>query len=221
MWHYRFEAGDVTGTTVVNRVTGGASATVQGGAQTVATGSPSRNGGGYLNIATGSQYLQLPSITVTASSVFTLSFWIQPSSSWTKAPKWPQIFSMLTSAAFETGFTIAIEGQDNLNKMVVFTEGNGDYSGPSFTSYIDGNQWFHVALVFGATVKPTVYVNGVFANTFTTSSFLTSLPKTYTIVNFAACPWPGDANFFGGLDDLMLFSRQLTTTEIAALSASA
>ena len=125
---------------------------------------------------------------------------------------------MLTTVT--SGFLFSVEGNSFDDELYVANQGLHDYTGPSITSYITGQQWLHLALVFGAAVKPTLYVNGVFVNTFSTTSFVVA--QTYTNVFFGTCPWePTLHHFYGGIDDLMLFSRQLTNNEIAALSAFA
>lgn len=74
------------------------------------------------------------------------------------------------------------------------------------------NTWYHMAIVIDANNKPRLYVNGVPDNSSSISVLKPSNP-VYTIGNHTVNNW----NFVGKIDDIRVYNRTLSATEIMNL----
>lgn len=93
-----------------------------------------------------------------------------------------------------------------------FNTGPGNASGGYIlTSSIPDNQWTHVALVYN-NQSPSIYVNGS-ANNFS------PIPVRTTSLNNAKIGGLSGSHYFkGGLDDVRVYNRALSATEVQSLA---
>ena len=121
-----------------------------------------------------------------------------------------------TSAALMSDGTnsIKLEQNPNTHQLGVTQLGVDNVFSPTYT--VPTGTWTHLAFV-GTSTGTTVYVNGVQKGT-VTNSF--RLPGQY----FGATWSPSNSKFVdfmqGSMDEIMLFNRALSGTEISAISAA-
>ena len=75
------------------------------------------------------------------------------------------------------------------------------------------NGWTHIALVY-ENKTPKLYVNGVFVRTGLTS------PQAHVYAPKTLGDWYSYGLFYGGLDEVALYNRALTGTEIGSIFAA-
>jgi hypothetical protein len=93
------------------------------------------------------------------------------------------------------------------------------------TTLINTDTWFNVIATWEKNVgggignRVRIYVNGTLEGTATR---LSTLPPTYTgtIYKQIAFPYAGSNNFEGGIDEVAVYDRLLTPTEISEISAT-
>ena len=148
---------------------------------------------GYLSMAT--QY-GLP----TGNSYYTLSAWVYPincaSGSACGIVRWGQYSDNHTNA-----FVITSN-----SKLMNYWHNNDVTS----TGTVSLNTWSHVAVTYDGSNR-TFYINGVASGSFA-SSGLNIITSDFEIGSTA-----GDENFNGSLDEVMIFNRALSSSEIKAL----
>lgn len=148
------------------------------------------------NVDTGDWSNSLDYITVSA--------WVKPRdaargdivSKWASAQRQYNLLQGVTSGKFQ--FYISRDGQ------------NAEGSGNSLTTISPGN-WYHVVGTYnGSSAK--IYVNGLEENS---TDYSGTLDGTSTENNFIGKS--SDATFNGSIDEVMIFNRSLTATEISDL----
>lgn len=77
----------------------------------------------------------------------------------------------------------------------------------------DANTWYHVAGVHSTDGSWKIYVNGVADASGSKSYFTTASSCSFDIGNFLGCSYAHD-NFVGAIDEVKLYSKPLTSTEI-------
>jgi len=102
-----------------------------------------------------------------------------------------------------------------LNQIGFYDDINNVNSGVALGSY-NYNQWYHVLVVCNSSGK-FGYVDGVFKANNSQGACFDQLPS-YTIL-IGAGTWSGTSNHFlnGSIDEVMIFNRSLSTTEIKEL----
>ena len=141
----------------------------------------------------------------TISNIKTYSFWINPDSSG-NATYARRIFgniggtSYTYSIVLDPGFGGAGEG-----RMVYYENTSAKYG-----DIINFNEWSHIAFTSdGTTLK--IYTNGSLSNTYTTSSFVSSINEI--------CSTASNRQFKGKIDQVRIYNTALDSTDVSNLYA--
>jgi hypothetical protein len=90
--------------------------------------------------------------------------------------------------------------------------------GPTATAVVPANTWTHVACKYGLDGVVTLFVNGGYATSETTTQLLGPIP-TAILVGASETMQPAvrDQFFPGAIDDVRIYNRQLTDAEVRSL----
>ncbi|MDR3572207.1 MAG: LamG domain-containing protein [Candidatus Pacebacteria bacterium] len=136
------------------------------------------------------------------SNPFTITMWINPSN----LSGYHFIFTLSNSYTSYQTVDIHTNGQ-----TLSFSFNDGDV--PSFSS-MSTSQWYFIAATYNpSTLTRSLYVNGAFANSYTSGSSL-SIPANGP--TYIGCRWDG-YNFSGLMDDVRIYGRALSAAEIQAM----
>ncbi len=162
-----------------------------------------------LSLNGSNQYLTMSSFTSTASA-YTFSAWVNPTSLSQGSFGGGTGGSIIDANddGSTDGYDLSIE---NTGKIWWWPAPNADLRS---TGTISLNKWTHIAVTYqsGGTVK--MYINGVLDSTHTG----TVAPQTATHFKIASESWI-TGYWKGNLDDIRMYTRALSATEIAALAA--
>lgn len=149
-----------------------------------------------------SNYISLPSFQV--GGAFSLSAWVYLNSN---VPDWQRVIDFGNGAASNN----LVVGINDQSKMFVV----GDLS-PNFatTDNFPEGQWVHVAATIDGGGTAKIYWNGVLKATGMTS---VPVPLTRSNQYIGRSNWAQDAYFGGKMDDLRLYNRVLSPSDIEAL----
>lgn len=153
---------------------------------------------GYLNIP-NSQPLKFVN-----TSEMTISAWIYVSSNWTGTPS-DGGMSIVIKQGSSKGYRFNVR----YDRYLMLKNLNG-YSGTSSTTRIANNTFVHVLLTYN-NMNTTFYINGAYAGTGVRTDWRTDDTTAIQIGNL------GDNYFNGSIDEVMIFNRSLSRTEINAL----
>tara|TARA_B100000029_G_scaffold514413_1_gene617127 strand:+ start:2234 stop:5524 length:3291 start_codon:yes stop_codon:yes gene_type:complete len=145
-----------------------------------------------------------------------IAFWVKPRNLASIHTNGDLIFdSMATSGANGTGIQIRFKTDKGMRFNFTDASNNWNTNVNSTTTFAD-DTWYHVAMTFGSsTVK--VYVNGILEDTETFSNPNTNASGgNFTIGRHATDP-SSYGYFDGVLDDIGIYKRVLTATEISDL----
>lgn len=106
-------------------------------------------------------------------------------------------------------------GLNKTTGAINFTS-NSSVLNSTVTGYNDGN-WHHVVLTFNASGNGNLYIDGALSNSFT--GFFTTSGTADLIIGSTSTSG-GTAQFIGNIDDVALFTRQLTYLDVQALYVS-
>ena len=146
-----------------------------------------------------------------------IAFWVKPRNLASIHTNGDLIFdSMATSGANGTGIQIRFKTDKGMRFNFTNSSNNWFTNVNSTTTFAD-DTWYHVAMTFGSsTVK--VYVNGILEDTETFSNPNTNASGgNFTIGRHATDP-SSYGYFDGVLDDIGIYKRVLTATEIGKLA---
>ena len=156
----------------------------------------------------GSSYIQLPSFSLGGG--FTFSAWINAAS----ISDWQRILDF-GNGPNNSNIYIGWGGGKQLF-MAVTKQGNGD--GPSVLETFPENQWVHVVVTNDGNGTSAIYMN----NALKVSAAGYSPPvlsRTYQYLGKSN--WSSDPLFNGKMDDVRIYSRALSVTEIQMLYTEA
>ncbi len=172
------------------------------------------------------QYVSVPnSSSINFTGSFTIAFWMNPTS-WNNTNSSGIVSKKNDSGGDQPGYVIYDDGsqscptpstscQPYINLRVKGTVSNNYYLYSS--SVVDINKWQHWALVYDSSAQTVKwYKNGVLDKTWSGINIgdtTNSLPLDIGLSQ----DWSGYYN--GKLDDLRMYNRALSATEIAALAA--
>lgn len=155
-----------------------------------------------------SSYVSLPSGFKTWTNGLTLSLWLYPttSGSWTHFVEFGNGPTSDNILVTRSGTTSTFEYHAYVGASV---------QSVAAASAITNNTWQHFVVTHTAGGVVTIYKNG--AQVATASSI--TLPPTVTRTQnyMARSTWVADAYYGGRVDDVSLWNRALTSTEVAAL----
>jgi autotransporter-associated beta strand protein len=155
-------------------------------------------------------FVQLPA-NIASSSAFTFASWVY----WEGGAAGQRIFDFGDNLDRRAGSYRYMFLSPNAGGFLRFGIRNGTDGTQTVqtTAALPSNSWQHVAVtISGSTV--TLYVNGVQQATGTvTTAALSATPSNY----LGKSQWPTDPMFKGQLDDVQIFDKALTGTQVAAL----
>jgi len=171
--------------------------------------------GNAVRLSGNGDYVNLPSGISTALSGlhdFTISAWVNPSVD----SQWQRVFDFGTGTGDYMFMTPNAGGAGF--RYAITTNGNGAEQQLNGGEHLPLNTWSHVAVTLSGTTG-TLYLDGnaVATNTNMTES-PSSLPAT-TNDWLGRSQFSGDPFFNGGLDDVQIYSRALSASEIATLAS--
>ncbi len=155
--------------------------------------------------------VDLPDMKIDYSSGLTVAFWVKPS----QAPGTGEYYVFLDLANGQAVDEIWLGWINNVGFQLYMTD-NADGSTLKTiedNTNLEVGKWVHLVATVDSAGNATLYRNGEV----TKSGFYTSIPtnvlRTQTFI--AMSPW--DDNFPGSMDDVRLYNRPLSATEISEL----
>lgn len=126
----------------------------------------------------------------------------------------PRQFATIVDATGRVGYYISADDSTNVSKW-------------TSAAWVTANQWTHLAFTWIPSVSMTIYVNGVLAQTFTTSVPASIDPTT--TMDFVIGIWGGNLTnysdgiyeFDGEISEACIWNRVLRPNEIASMAAGA
>ena len=220
-YYYPFNAGDTSGSTLANWVSGSRSfdATLYNGASVSVADYKVGNSSLYLNSAS-SQYVQTPNYTP-GSNGLTISTWYRSNGS----GNWGRIFDFGNGSASDN-FLMSPNAYNGSNYgnlgFSVFAGSIGNNFYISDINYND-NVWRHVTwtLTYASPGSSSstwnIYLNGVLKAT--TTNYYPSPSVTRTLSYIGKSNW-ADGYYNGYIDDFRIYNRVLSSSEVSSLFAN-
>jgi hypothetical protein len=163
--------------------------------------------------ASGSQVVVANQLLNLGQSAYTIQFWFSPDNN-------SQASCMLATYNSNTGLGVDYTPSTAPSKPVQFLAGNGvgtwNISGLGLSSAYQIGSW-HLFTVTKTNTLYTVYMDGKFAAAATNSAALTY--NWSDGLRLGAYLSNGSQDFAGNLDELRVYSRALTSGEVAAIYA--
>ena len=165
--------------------------------------------GNAVKLSGSNEYVNLPSGIVSGLTDFTVSAWINPSAITT----WSRVFDFGTGTNVYMFLTVNAGGGP---RFAITTSGGGGEQQLSSSTQLPLNTWTHLAVTLSGTTG-TLYVNGT---PVATNPNMTLHPSNLGSTNQT---WIGrsqysDPYLAATVDDFQIYSRALSTTEVAALA---
>lgn len=216
-YHYQFDKGDVSSTTLANWASGKIfDTTLYNGANISSSDYKTGQSSLFLN-KNSSQYIQTPNFTPTTNGL-TFSFWYRSNGT----DSWGRIFDFGNDANSDNIGCSSDPGGTN-NQFGFFCTGassqnfylNGNY---------DDNQWRHV--IWTLTYAPEgsftsnwkIYINGSLNSTTTNYYPRTNITRTKCYIGKSN--WSVDGYYNGYIDDFRIYNRVITDIEASQLSST-
>lgn len=163
--------------------------------------------GNALNLSGEGQYLDLGKIDQDLTNGFTLSMWVNPSSS--------DYFTRFFDLGNGAGNSNIILTRYADSPELYFSISNGGTSSNYVSqSIIENNVWQHLAAVYNpADNQLLLYKNGILVGTTNLEGFV--LDNNVRFMNYIGkSNWDSDAYFKGQIDEACIWNRTLSQTEI-------
>jgi uncharacterized delta-60 repeat protein len=146
------------------------------------------------------------SASINIGSTYTVDLWIRPATSNT-ADFQRVLGNALNSSGFGTMYLVQ-------NRIEYYQNGSNSLRVASATGSVPFNTYTHVALTYDGSVD-RLYINGILANT---SSSHTEFYNNAVRIGYAFDS--GGNSFFGQLDEVEIFNRVLSQSEISSIVAA-
>ena len=162
-------------------------------------------------VAADNKYFQLPSLKL--PDEFSVCSWFAISLSITR--NWNRVFDFGNGAGIDNVFVTVESNTQNLNAEI-FNGAVRVAGSPTWPSGAPASVWKHFCLTVSGT-NGNFWLNGV-SKTFT----LTSARNSNTLLTqcyLGRSNWPTDNYWYGFIDDFKIYTKALTSTEVAALYA--
>ncbi|UJR29737.1 hypothetical protein I4U23_017285 [Adineta vaga] len=169
-----------------------------------------------INFPVNRSYFQITKLVLlgTPNWPFSLSLWFK-----TNSLKGGGTIAHLSSDTSGTGWCIRFIGlsANGTIQVQIYGGTNTVINGPVMPVGV----WTHVVYTFSTTNGIRLFVNGTFANSFMTSYSASNSPVTLTFGNpllgtSCGSSFPNQ-QFYGSIDEVRLYSRELTTNEVLQL----
>jgi hypothetical protein len=178
----------------------------------------------YGSSSTGG-YVTVPAPEGLAPDAVTIALWVKLSAA-TSNQNWERIFDFGTGSAGRTFLYLTARAPDATNTPVRFGISNTGHLASAEerlegTSALSANVWHHIAIVLpaGSTYTGTLYIDGVAVATNNAMTLHMGDVGATTMNWLGRSPFNSDPYFYGALDDLRIYKRALSSSEISALIA--
>ena len=230
LYNYRFNVNDVQGGNVLNYATGTYDAALMNSA--IITTASYKTGSASLSLtASNSQYVNLPSFTMTASiTALTFACWINFN---TSPPIYSRVFdlsgALKNASAVITGagtaYTLVVQIVSNTLQFQIVSNTSsvqtslGVYATPYTAST---GTWTHIAWVLTSSTW-TIYINGSAITPSVVTAISTYLPPTsynngiYPYFFIGRSSWSADTYSTGNFNDFRMYSTALTGAQVSAI----
>lgn len=152
-----------------------------------------------------------PQINATTGS---WSVWFKPTTSLAQ-DTYSSVISKVNGAANSCPGLMLIWGHYDVDSITVFSKSSPSCGQPQADIDSNGvNSWQHVVVTFNGNATTNVYINGTFAGSYT-PEVNWSFPSAPLRIGKSTDPY--FQNFIGSIDDVRIYNRVLSTTEITAL----
>jgi hypothetical protein len=158
-------------------------------------------------------YVEVPDAGLPASffqNGFTLSAWIKPD---TIGESTGRIMDKTTNTAGATGFNFRL---DSSNRLACVISGTSNVFSDT-NAIVYGGAWQHVLVTVSADAKANFYINGALSGTANQTTGALSGITTTNALRIGNRSGATDRTFDGGIDDVRIYNRVLTTSEIALI----
>ena len=191
------------------------SITCSSGGGAVSTSSGIVNQG--MNFPVNGAYFQMTGLVLlgTSNRAFSLSVWFRISTFLTGGT-----IAHLSSSPAGTGWCIGFIGLSS-NRSIVIDIVNGAQNIFMFGPVMPIASWTHVVYTFSTANGMILYVNGTLVGTLATGYTASGVPNTLTFGNPLAGTACGSGfpnqQFYGNIDEVKLYSRTLTASDVSQL----
>jgi len=173
--------------------------------------SSTKKEGSYSVYLNGSAYLYNNSTSISVSSGMTVSAWVYASATVST----PTVVTLYNSSSYYYSF--GAEGSiGSTANLIVYDNTNN----PTCTVAINSGTWYHVVFTVDASSKNVLmYVNGsVISDNDATANTVGTYIATITKIETGS--FGGSCNWTGYIDDVRIYDKVLSATEISALYSS-
>ena len=160
------------------------------------------------------QYVLLPQGIVGGLTDFTVAAWVNPSALLT----WSRVFDFGDGENIYMFMTVAAGGTGN-PRFAITVSSNGHEQQLNAPAPLPLNAWSHLAVTLAGTTA-TLYVNGAAVDTNTAMTLNPASLGATTQNYIGKSQWP-DPYLSGTVDELQVYSRALSATEVQSLLTSA
>jgi uncharacterized protein len=202
---YKFD--ETSGTSASDSSGDGKTATLAG-----TTGWVTGRSGGAVHLDGSSGYVKLPNGILSAVNDFTVAAWVKLDS----VPAWSRIFDFGTGTG--SYMFLTPNSGSGAARFAITTGGWSTEQQINATAALPSGAWTHVAVTLSGNTG-TLYVNGAVAGTNTGITLRPSSLGTTTNTWLGRSQY-SDPYLPGALDNVRLYSRALSATEVAALSSA-
>jgi hypothetical protein len=168
-------------------------------------------------------YVTVPAPEALAPGALTIAIWIKLAAA-TSNENWERVFDFGSGSSANAYFYLTARASDAANIPLRFGISNTGHTTAAeqrieSPSTLAANVWHHIAIVLpaGATYTGALYLDGVVVATNKAMTLHLSDVGTTTLNWLGRSPFTADPFFNGSLDDLRIYKRALSKTEIAAL----
>jgi len=171
----------------------------------------------------GGGYLTVPAPEALAPGALTIAIWIKLAAT-TSAENWDRIFDFGNGPSGNAFLYLTARASDAPNIPLRFGISDSGHTTSAeqrleSPSTLTANVWHHIAIVLpaGATYTGALYLDGAVVATRSAMTLHLSDVGTTTLNWLGRSPYNADPFFYGSLDDLRIYKRALSATEISAL----
>ena len=168
--------------------------------------------GDALSLTGGSDYVRIPNHPeLDLTDAFSISVWINTSQT---QPSYGRLISREQSGSGNRQYNLGFTSGGQRPRTVVDTQGTTGVEVSGTTDITDGN-WYHVVVTFDSNDSLGLYVDGTPEDQTSVAAPVVSRASDLTIGGVAQSP--ADFQFNGLTDDVRIYSRALSDSEVQAI----